>query len=63
MITIVKSNSGCFVLAAVAGFIAFIGDFLVTIVLGFLYPNYNHLALVMNELDTSQSPVAVLMKG
>ena len=44
--------------AAIAGMIAFAGDFLVTIVLGFFYPHYNHLQLVMSELGTSQSPVA-----
>nr|WP_280954412.1 DUF998 domain-containing protein [Methanohalophilus levihalophilus] len=38
--------------------IATVGDFLVTFVLGFFYPNYNHLTLVMSELGTVQSPVA-----
>jgi hypothetical protein len=47
------------VLAAVAGLVAFAGDFLVTIVLGFSYPNYNHLELVMSELGVPGSPVAV----
>jgi hypothetical protein len=36
-----------------------VGDFLVTIVLGFFYPDYNHLKLVMSELGAPGSPVAV----
>ena len=40
------------------GLLAFVGDFLVTFVLGFFYPNYSHLKLVMSELGTYQSPVA-----
>jgi hypothetical protein len=47
------------VLAAIAGLVAFAGDFLVTIVLGFFYPDYNHLELVMSELGAPGSPVAV----
>jgi hypothetical protein len=47
------------VLAAIAGLVAFAGDFLVTIVLGFFYPDYNHLKLVMSELGAPGSPVAV----
>jgi hypothetical protein len=46
------------VIAAMAGLVAFVGDFLVTIVLGFFYPNYNHLEMVQSELGTFQSPVA-----
>jgi hypothetical protein len=47
--------------AAVAGLVAFAGDFLVTVVLGFFYPDYDHLKLVMSELGTPASPVAVWM--
>ena len=45
-------------IAAIAGLLAFAGDFLVTFVLGLYYPDYNHLKLVMSELGTYQSPVA-----
>jgi hypothetical protein len=45
------------IIAAIAGLLAFVGDFLVTIVLGLFYPNYNHLEMVMSDLGTSQSPV------
>jgi hypothetical protein len=55
----VRLNNRFIIIAAVAGLVAFVGDFLVTIVLGFFYPNYNHLKLVMSELGTSQSSVAV----
>lgn len=55
----VRSKNRFIVTAAVAGLLAFAGDFLVTIVLGFFYPNYNHFKLVMSELGTSASPVAV----
>jgi hypothetical protein len=55
----VRLNNRFVIIAAVAGLVAFVGDFLVAIVLGFFYPNYNHLKLVMSELGTSQSPVAV----
>ena len=54
-----KSKSQFITIAAIAGLVAFVGDFLVTIVLGFFYPNYNHLKLVMSELGTPASPVAV----
>jgi hypothetical protein len=57
----VPSKSSFTVVAVVAGLLAFVGDFLVTIVLGFFYPGYNHLALVMSELGTAQSPVAFWM--
>lgn len=53
-----KSKSQFISIAAIAGLIAFVGDFVVTIVLGFFYPNYNHFTLVMSDLGTSQSPVA-----
>jgi hypothetical protein len=55
---VAKAKSQLIVVAAVAGLMAFIGDFLVTFVLGFFYLDYNHLELVMSELGTSQSPVA-----
>ena len=55
----VRSKNRFIIIAAVAGLVAFVGDFLVTIALGFFYPNYNHFKLVMSELGTSQSPVAV----
>ena len=48
-------------MAAIAGLAAFVGDFLVTIALGFSYPGYNHLKLVMSELGSPASPVAVWM--
>jgi hypothetical protein len=54
-----KPNRRFIVVASIAGLLAFIGDFLVTLALGFFYPNYNHLKLVMSELGTSQSPVAI----
>ena len=54
-----KPNSRFVVVASIAGLLASIGDFLVAFALGFFYPNYNHLKLVMSELGTSQSPVAV----
>jgi hypothetical protein len=54
-----RSKSQFITIAAIAGMVAFVGDFLVTIVLGFFYPNYNHLKLVMSELGTPASPVAV----
>jgi hypothetical membrane protein len=53
-----KPSSRFIIVAAIAGLLAFIGDFLVTIVLGSFYPGYNHLTLVMSELGTFQSPVA-----
>jgi hypothetical protein len=46
------------VVAAIAGLVACVGDFLVTIVLGFFYPDYNHFKLVMSELGAPASPVA-----
>jgi len=55
----VKPKERFIVIAAIAGLLAFIGDFLVSLALGFFYPNYNHLKLVMSELGTFQSPVAV----
>jgi hypothetical protein len=54
-----KPKSQFIVVAATAGLVAFVGDFLVTIVLGFLYPDYNHLKLVMSVLGAPGSPVAV----
>ena len=54
----VRLKNRFIIIAAVAGLMAFVGDFLVTIVLGFFYPNYNHFTLVMSDLGTSQSPVA-----
>jgi hypothetical protein len=54
-----KEKSRFIAMAAIAGLVAFAGDFLVTIVLGFFYPNYNHLKLVMSELGAPGSPVAV----
>jgi hypothetical protein len=53
-----KTKGQLITAAAVAGMMAFAGDFLVTIVLGFFYPHYNHLQLVMSDLGSSQSPVA-----
>ena len=54
-----KSRGQFIVIAAVSGLVASVGDFLVTIALGFFCPNYNHFKLVMSELGTSESPVAV----
>lgn len=45
--------------AAVAGMVAFLGDFVVTTALAFFYPGYNHIKLVMSELGTVESPVAM----
>ena len=53
-----RSRNQFVVMAAIAGLLAFVGDFLVPIVLGFFYPGYNHLELAMSELGTFQSPVA-----
>ena len=36
-------------MAAIAGLAASVGDFLVTISLGFFYPGYNHLKLVVRS--------------
>ncbi len=47
------------VVASIAGLLASVGDFLVPLILGFFYPGYSHLKLVMSELGASQSPVAV----
>ena len=47
----------------VAGLAAFAGDFLVTGILGLFYPGYNHLVLVMSELGTVESPVALWVNG
>ena len=46
-------------LASIAGIFVFVGDFLITFILGFFYPNYNHLKNVMSELGTLQSPVSI----
>ncbi len=46
-------------ITSIACIIACIGDFIVTIILGLFYPDYNHLKLVMSELGTSNSPVAI----
>lgn len=54
-----NSNLNFSKISAVACFIACIGDFLLTIILGYFYPGYNHLKLVMSELGTAKSPVAV----
>ncbi len=54
-----KSNRRFIITSAVAGLVASLGDFAVTLILGFFYPNYNHFKLVMSELGTSQSPVAL----
>ena len=53
----VRLKNRFIIIAAIAGLLAFVGDFLVTIVLGLFYPNYNHLEMVMSDLGTSQSPV------
>lgn len=39
--------------------VACTGDFLATFILGFFYENYNHLKMVMSELGSSNSPVAI----
>lgn len=57
----IEQNSPFIVIASIAGLVAAGGDFLVTYVLGFFYPNYDHFKLVMSELGTSQSPVAMWM--
>jgi hypothetical protein len=54
-----KEKKHFIAMAASAGLAASVGDFLVTIVLGFLYPDYNHFKLVMSELGAPGSPVAV----
>lgn len=46
-------------ISAIACFVACIGDFFVTTILGCFYPGYNHLKFVMSELGTSKSPVAI----
>lgn len=55
----VRTKNRFVVIASVAGLLAFIGDFVVTFALGFFYPSYNHLDLVMSELGTADSPVAL----
>ena len=54
-----KSNRRFIIASAAAGLVAPLGDFAVTSILGVFYPNYNHFKLVMSELGTSQSPVAM----
>jgi hypothetical protein len=48
-------------IAALAGLVAFVGDFAIPFVLAFFYPNYNHLKLVQSELGTKLSPVSIWM--
>lgn len=54
-----KTKRQFVIAASVAGLLAFVGDFSVTLALGFFYPNYNHFKLVMSELGSNQSPVAM----
>jgi hypothetical membrane protein len=53
-----QSNRRFIIASAIAGLVASLGDFAVTLILGVFYPNYNHFKLVMSELGTAQSPVA-----
>lgn len=57
-----KSKSSKFtILAAVCCFIACIGDFAVTALIGYLYKGYNFLTQSQSYLGTSNSPVAIYM--
>lgn len=57
-----KNKSSTFIiLAASSCFIACIGDFAVTFLIGFLYGDYNFLNQSESYLGTSNSPVAVYM--
>jgi hypothetical protein len=48
---------------AIAGFLACIGDFIVTFILGALYPHYNLLHQSESYLGTANSPVAIYMNA
>jgi len=48
-------------LSAVAGLVAFIGDYLIPFALGCFYPGYSHVRHVQSELGTTESPVALWM--
>jgi hypothetical protein len=41
--------------------VALVGDFVVTFALGLFYAGYSHIHMVMSELGSSQSPVALWM--
>ena len=47
--------------SGVAGMIASIGDFIVTFILGFLYPGYSFIHQTESYLGTADSPVALYM--
>ncbi|MBD3191138.1 MAG: DUF998 domain-containing protein [Candidatus Heimdallarchaeota archaeon] len=46
---------------AIVGMIAFLGDFLITIIVGFFYPNYSHIKDTMSELGNRESPFRLVM--
>lgn len=46
------------VIAAVAGLVAFIGDYLIPFILAPFYPGFSHMKEVQSELGTVKSPVA-----
>ena len=49
--------------AAVAGLVAFSGDYLIPFILAPFYPRYRHMRHVQSELGTIDSPVARWMNG
>lgn len=49
--------------SAIAGFLACLGDFIVTFILGALYPGYNLLHQSESYLGTATSPVAIYMNA
>jgi hypothetical membrane protein len=51
------------IIGSLCGLAAFIGDFVVTSILGYLYPGYHFLYQSQSELGISKSPVAVYMNA
>lgn len=59
-----KNKSSKFtILAAVCCFIACVGDFAVTFIIGYIYKGYNFLSQSQSYLGTSNSPVAFYMNS
>jgi hypothetical protein len=58
-----KKHSTITIIGSLCGLAAFMGDFVVTSVLGYLYPGYHFLYQSQSELGISKSPVAVYMNA
>ena len=56
-----NSTTSLILFSGVAGIIASIGDFIVTSILGFLYPGYSFIHQTESYLGTADSPVALYM--